>query len=149
MTRAAVIALSLAIAGCGKRAPNATPEGAARELVDRMGHITGDPVESKRAFELLSKRAQANLAQRAQRYSAATGKAISPEAMIAPARFTLRFDPAHWRATIAGSYAIVDVTGASSSDRAQIPCVLEDGVWKVDLVIPPLPPVQVRPGSGP
>jgi hypothetical protein len=139
---------ALALAGCGRRVPNATPEGAVRELVERMDRVRGDPADAKAAFELLSKRAQANLASRAQRYSAASGKTIAPEAMIVPSRFLLRFQPERYTARIIGAHAMVDVVGLVGGERAQIPCVLEDEVWRVDLPLPALPPVQMRPGSG-
>jgi hypothetical protein len=144
-----VIVAAVALCGCGRRAPNATPDGAVRELVDRLRRVHGDPVDAKSAFELLSKRTQANLAVRAQRYSAASGKTIAPEAIIAPARFVLRFEPQRYAARLAGGYALVEITGILASDRAQIPCVLEDGAWRVELALPPLPPVQMRPGSNP
>ncbi len=96
-----------------------------------------------------AKHAQQNLAARAQRYSAASGRAISPDAMLVPSRFVLRFEPQRFSAQISGSYARVEVLGPLASDRAQVPCVLEDGAWRVDLGLPPLPPVQMRPGSGP
>jgi hypothetical protein len=143
-----VIALALALAGCGRRVPNATPDGAVRELVERLRRIRGDPADAKAAYALLSRRAQQNLAARAQRYSAASGKAIAPEAMIAPSRFLVRFEPQRYVAQISGSYARVDVLGLLAGERAQVPCVFEDAAWRVDLGLPPLPSVQVRPGSG-
>jgi predicted small lipoprotein YifL len=138
----------VALAGCGRRAPSATPDGAVRELVERMRHINGDPGDARTAYALLSRRAKSNLTARAQRYSAASGKAIAPEAMIAPSRFLLRFEPQRYAAQISGAYARVDVVGLLASDRAQLACVLEDGAWRVDLGLPALPPVQMRPGSG-
>lgn len=143
-----LLLLALAITGCGRRAPNATPDGAVRELVERVRRIHGDPGDAKAAYGLLSRRAQANLTVRAQRYSAASGKGIAPEAMIAPSRFLLRFEPQRYTAQIGGASARVDVVGPLSSDRAQLSCVLEEGVWRVDLGLPVLPPVQMRPGSG-
>jgi hypothetical protein len=140
--------MALALAGCGRRTPNATPDGAVRELVERMGGLHGDPGDARAAYELLSKRAQQNLAARAQRYGAGTGKAIAPEAMIVPSRFIRRFEPQRYSAEIAGSSARVEVLGLLAGDRAQVHCVLEDGGWRVDLGLPPLPPVQMRPGSG-
>ncbi len=142
------IALGAASIGCGRRAPNATPDGAVRELVDRMRRLHGDPADAKAAYDLLSKRAQQNLTLRAQRYSAASGKAIAPEAMLAPARFLLRFEPQRYTAQVSGAIARVDVAGLRPDDRAQLVTVFEDGGWRVDLSIPPLPPVQMRPGSG-
>lgn len=142
-----VLLLAAALAGCGRRAPNTTPDGAVRELVERMRRVQGDPAEAKAAYELLSKRAQQNLVERAKRYSAASGKAIAPEAMIVPSRFLLRFEPQRYTAQIGGAAARVDVIGLIAGDRASVPCVFEDGGWRVDLALPPLPPVQMRPGT--
>jgi hypothetical protein len=134
--------------GCSRRPPNATPDGAVRELVERLRRVQGDPTDAKDAYLLLSKRAQANLAARAQRYSAASGKSITPEAMIVPARFLLRFEPQRYRtAQTAGPHARVEILGISPGERAQIDCVFEENAWRVDLLLPPLPPVQMRPGS--
>jgi len=139
--------LAAALAGCGRRAPNATPDGAVRELVERMRRVQGDPAEAKAAYELLSKRAQQNLVERAKRYSAASGKAMAAEAMIVPSRFLLRFEPQRYTARVAGAAARVDVVGLIAGDRASVPCVFEDGRWRVDLALPSLPPVQMRPGT--
>jgi hypothetical protein len=145
----AVLAAAIALAGCGRRSPNATPEGAVRELVERLRRVHGDPGDAKAAFNLLSTRTQSNLAARAHRYSAASGKTIAPEAMLAPSRFVFRFEPQRYTARIAGTYALVDVTGLLAADHAQIPCVFEEDTWRVELALPPLPPVQMRPGTSP
>ncbi len=139
--------VALALIGCGRRTPNATPDGAVRELVELMRRIHGDPGDAKAAYGMLSARARQNLTARAQRYSAASGKAITPEAMIVPSRFLLRFQPERYSAQIWGSSALVEVIGLAADERAQVPCVFEEGVWRVDLGLPPLPPVQMRPGS--
>src|SRR5262249_38548684 len=107
----AVLAAIAALAGCGRPAPNAAPDAAVRELVDRLGGVHGDPVDAKAVFELLSKRTQASLAARAQRYSAASGKTIAPEAILAPERFVLRFEPQRYTAQIRGNNALVEVIG--------------------------------------
>lgn len=143
-----LLMLAVALAGCGRRAPTATPDGAVRELVERMRRIHGDPVEAKAAYGLLSRSAQSNFTARAKRYSAASGKAIAPEAMIAPSRFLLRFEPQRYTAQISGSSARVEMVGLLASDRARLSCVLEEGAWRVDLGLPALPPLQMRPGSG-
>jgi hypothetical protein len=148
MRRAALLCLALGLAGCGRRAPNATPDGAVRELVERMRRMHGDPSDAKAAYELLSRRAQQNLTARAQRYSAASGKAMAPEGMLAPARFLVRFEPQRYAAEVSGTTARVTVLGLLSEERAQVPAVFEEGGWRVDLSLPPLPPVQMRPGSG-
>jgi predicted small lipoprotein YifL len=145
---ALLMALTLTLAGCGRRPPNATPDGAVRELVERLRHVHGDAADARSAYELLSKRTQSNLSARAQRYSAASGKMIAPEAMLAPSRFLVRFEPQRYVAKIAGAHALVDVTGLLEGDHAQIACVFEDDVWRVELALPPLAPVQLRPGSG-
>jgi hypothetical protein len=137
---------ALSVSACSRRPPNATPDGAVRELVERMQRVQGDPADAKAAYMLLSKRAQSNLAERAQRYSAASGKAIAPEAMLVPSHFLLRFEPQRYSAQIAGAHALVIVEGLRPEERAQIPCVFEEEAWRVDLALPPLPPVQMRPG---
>lgn len=142
-----IAALVTGAGGCSRRPPNATPDGAVRELVERMQRVQGDPRDAKVVYGLLSKRAQANLAARAQRGSAATGKSIVPEAMIVPSRFLLRFEPQRYVAQIAGAHALVVVEGALPDQRAQIPCVYEDDSWRVDLPLPALPPIQTRPGT--
>ncbi len=141
------VALFVGSAGCNRRPVNATPDGAVRELVERLRLVNGDPVAAKAAFELLSKRARGNLGERAQRYSAASGKTIAPEAMMVPSRFVVRFEPQRYSAQISGNHALVEIIGLSASDRAQIACVFEDEAWRVDLSLPSLPPVQVRPGN--
>jgi hypothetical protein len=142
-----LVALALTSAGCGRRLPDATPDGAVRELVERLHRVHGDPADAHAAYDLLSKRTQANLSARAQRYSAASGKMIAPEAMLAPSRFLTRFEPQRYTAKIAGAYALVDVTGLLEGEHAQIACVFEDVAWRVELALPPLAPVQLRPGS--
>ncbi len=118
-----------------------------QKLIELMLHVHGDPGDAKGAYKLMSRRAQQNLAARAQRYSAASGKPITPEAMIAPTRFLLRFQPERYSAQIWGTSALVDVSGPAAEDRAQVPCVFEDEMWRIDVALPPLPPVQMRPGS--
>jgi hypothetical protein len=143
----ACLLAALAQGGCSRRPANATPDGAVRELVERLRLLHGDPLDAKAAFEMLSRRAKDNLATRAQRYSAATGKAIAPEAMITPSRFLLRFEPQRYVAQTVGVHALVEVAGLLPDEHAQVPCVYEDAAWRVDLALPSLPPVQKRPGS--
>ena len=140
---------ALLAGGCAPRPVDATPEGTARELVDRMRRVHGDPADARSAFELLSKRARDNLAERAARYGAASGKSIAPEAMIVPSRFAVRFEPQRYEAQVSGALAQVTVRGDLPEHEARIMCVLEDGRWRVDMALPSLPPVQQRPGSDP
>jgi hypothetical protein len=135
------------LGGCRRSAPNATPEGAVRELVEQLAHFDGSPRDAEALFELLSDRAKKNLRARAERYGAASGRKIAPSAMLVPSRVAPRFTPQSYRAQLAGSYATVEVAGVGPSDRAEIPCVLEEGAWRVDLVLPELPPMRQRPGG--
>ena len=145
--RPLLLAAALTAGGCAQRPLDATPEGSARELVERMRRVHGDPAEARAAFDLLSERARDNLAERAARYGAASGKSIAPEAMIVPSRFSLRFEPQRYEAQISGALAQVTVRGDLPEHEARIMCVLEDGRWRVDMALPSLPPVQLRPGS--
>jgi hypothetical protein len=69
--------------------------------------------------------------------------------MLAPGRFSLRFEPRKMHARIADGRAVVDVVGIDpETDRAEVPCVLEDGRWRVDVQLPALTPVEKRPEAG-
>ncbi|MBW2526028.1 MAG: hypothetical protein JRI23_17745 [Deltaproteobacteria bacterium] len=132
--------------GCSPAPPNATAEGAARAFVELVVHFDGDPRQAEELFGMLSSRAQDNLQTRAKRYGAASGRTIEPAAMLVPARVALRFNPRSYDAQVVGSFAMVDVLGVRADQRAQIPCALEDGQWRVDVVLPELPPMLVGPG---
>jgi hypothetical protein len=115
-----------------------------------MQRVHGSPEDARAAYELLSQAAKANLEERARRASAATGRKMEPEQMIVPSRFSLRFAPRQLTARIAGERAIVEAVGADPDvEHASIPCVLENGAWRVDLLLPALPPVERRPDAGP
>lgn len=145
---AAVVAAALG--ACSRRRPDATPEAVVREWIERMQRVHGSPDDARAAYELLSQGAKANLEERARRASAATGRKMEPEQMIVPSRFSLRFPPRQLTARVAGERAIVEAVGADpETERASIPCVLENGAWRVDLQLPALPPVEHRPDAGP
>jgi hypothetical protein len=134
---------------CERRAPDETPEGVVQAWIDLMERVHGDPEDAARAYELLSAQTKKNLEERARRASAATGRKMSPESMLAPSRFSLRFVPRSMRARVAGDRALVEVVGANADvERAEVPCVLEEGRWRVDLVLPPLPAIETRPDGG-
>ncbi len=146
--RLAVLCAAVA-AGCSRPSPDATPEGAVRELSLHLARYhDGDPAEAKLAFGLLSRSARENLAARADRFSAASGKRIEPELMIAPASYVSRFEARELSARIEGPYAVVTAVGLLPEERAQIPCVYEDGGWRVHVDLPPLAPVRVLPREG-
>jgi hypothetical protein len=139
----------MAASSCARKAPDLTPDGAVRELLDRIDRIEADPTEARAAYELLSSRTKANLIERARRASATSGREVPPEEMLAPGRFSLRFEPRKMHARIAENRAIVDIIGIDpETDRAEVPCVLEDGRWRVEILLPPLTPVEKRPEAG-
>jgi hypothetical protein len=135
------------VIGCDASQATDTPDGAVRELVSRIRGFRGSEQDAQALFELLSVRARTNLEARAKRYGAASGKQIAPWAMLVPSRVAPRFQPQTYSSQIVGKYAMVDIRGVSADQHAQIPCVLEDGQWRVDLVLPELSPPQRRPGA--
>ncbi|HNS96021.1 MAG TPA: hypothetical protein PLJ27_11190 [Polyangiaceae bacterium] len=135
--------------GCRRRDVDETPEGVVQEWLERMARVHGDPRDAQQAYELLSSETKSNLQERARRASAATGRKMEPESMLAPSRFSLRFTPRRMRSRVAGDRALVEVVGSDPElERAEVPCVLEQGKWRVDLVLPPLPAVEKRPDAG-
>ncbi|HEX9298016.1 MAG TPA: hypothetical protein VF881_19385 [Polyangiaceae bacterium] len=147
----AALAFSLLVgmAGCARKAADLTPEGAVRDLLDRIDRVEADPVQARAVYELLSSRTKANLVERARRASTTSGRAVPPEEMLAPGRFSLRFEPRKMHARIAESRAVVDVIGIDpETDRAEVPCVLEEGRWRIEIPLPPMPPVEKRPEAG-
>ena len=141
---------SLGAAGCGRKPFDATPEGAVREFFERMERVHGDPKDARAVFDLLSRPAQASLVERSKRASAAFGKRLSPEQMLAPSHYFPRFQPRQWGTRVQGRRAVVELVGLdTASERAEVPCVVEEGRWRIDLALPPLPPVERRPGAEP
>lgn len=151
LARRAVLLLPLAwgALGCEREPVDATPEGVVQEFLDRMQRHHGDPQAARAAYELLWSDAQRNLAERAKRASALSGRKLAPEEMIAPSRFTLRFKPKHFQSQIVGQFAVVTVLGEDpATQRHDIRCVVEDERWRVVLELPPLAPIQTRPDGG-
>lgn len=142
------MALSLAVlllGACREEPPNATPEGAVRELAEHLRLLDGSNAEAEKAFELLSAETKENLQLRAERYSAASGKHIAPHLMISPASFRESFHGQRYESEISGTQALVRVRGSVDSDESVIRCVYEEGGWRVHVPLPPLPNVVVRP----
>jgi hypothetical protein len=141
--------LVAALGGCEADAAVETPDGAVRAFFELVRGYHGDEREAAAIHELLSTRARKNLEARAERYGAASGKTIAPWAMLVPSRMVPRFPPQGYSAQIVGKYALVEVVGVGPTEVARVPCVLEEGAWRLDLVLPELPPVQRRPGIEP
>jgi hypothetical protein len=147
-----VIASCLAIAAlsaCQRKPPDLTPEGAVRELLDRIARIETDPSEARAVYDLLSVPTKQNLIERARRASTTSGRDVPPQDMLAPGRFSLRFEPRKMHTRVAADRAVVDVTGIDpETDRAEVPCVLEEGRWRIEIPLPPLAPIEKRPEPG-
>lgn len=138
-----LVAWSLA-AGCAQHSEEGSPERAVQEFVERMQRVHGDPLKAKAAYELLAADARSKLEQRAERASAAVGRVVMPEEMLAPSRFFLSFEPRSWSSREGPGWAIVSVEGESSRERREIRCLRENGEWKVVLELPDLPPLERR-----
>jgi hypothetical protein len=147
-----VVASCLAIAAlsaCQRKPPDLTPEGAVRELLDRIARIETDPSEARAVYDLLSVPTKQNLIERARRASTTSGRDVPPQDMLAPGRFSLRFEPRKMHTRVAADRAVVDVTGIDpETDRAEVPCVLEEGRWRIEIPLPPLAPIERRPEPG-
>jgi hypothetical protein len=137
--------LVLVSASACQRAPvDETPEQVVEEFVARMQRVHGDSKVARGAFELLWSEARQNLTERAKRASDVAGREVAPEDMLAPSRFSLTFTPKRYTARVDGDWAIVTVNGETESQRAEVKCVREDGVWRVVMTLPTLPPIQRR-----
>src|SRR5688500_1070184 len=137
------------LSACQRKPPDLTPEGAVRELLDRIDRIETDPTEARAVYDLLSSQTKQNLIERARRASTTSGRDIPPQDMLAPGRFSLRFEPRKMHTRVADDRAVVDVTGIDpETDRAEVPCVLEDGRWRIEIPLPPMAPVEKRPEPG-
>jgi hypothetical protein len=119
-----------------------------QDFIELMQRVHGDTSKSKAAFELLAAPARANLEERAKRASAASGRSVTPEEMLAPSRFYLSFQPRTWTSELGPDWAIVTVEGDSPNQRKQIRCVREQGRWKVVVDLPELPPLERRDSTG-
>jgi hypothetical protein len=145
------LALALSLTACETDPVDATPERVVEEFIARMQRVHGDPKSARAAYELLWVEARQNLAERARRARAVAGREVAPEEMLAPSRFSLRFQPKRYETRIDGDWAMVTATGEGlEAKEHQIRCVREDGHWRVVLELPPLSPIQQRtaPGAG-
>jgi hypothetical protein len=140
-----VLAVFAGSAGCRRDAVDEDPERLVKEFIDRVKSVYGDPKMARSAFDFLWSSAQKNLTERAARASALANRKVAPEEMLALTRFSLRFIPRRYSATVQGDVAVVTLQGDThSKDRADVRCVREQGRWRIAVELPPLPPIQRR-----
>jgi hypothetical protein len=133
-----------------------SPVATVRHFLDVMERSAGDEAALEEAYQLLDGSSRKALAERAERASTLAGRRFEPWQMLAQGRFRLRFAPASprgMRERVSGERALVTVTGAQPSQRAEVPLVFEQGRWRIALPIPtmrtePRPPAEQRPSSG-
>jgi hypothetical protein len=137
------------VIGCDREAADERPERVVEEFITRMQRVHGEQGAAREAYDLLWSEAQANLAERAKRATAVSGRKIAPEEMLVPSRFTPEFKPRHYEARVEGQWAVVSVEGEGPTPpRREVKCVLEEGHWRVVLELPALPPIQKRSDAG-
>ena len=147
MLSAALSAASLS--ACDREPVDASPEAVVEEFIMRMHRHHGEPKAARAAYELLWSEAKNNLAERAKRASALSGRNVAPEEMLVPSRFTLHFKPKKFESAVSGEWAVVTISGEDQlRQRHEVRCVLEDEAWRVVLQLPALPPIQTRPDAG-
>ncbi|HMJ12160.1 MAG TPA: hypothetical protein VK524_12135 [Polyangiaceae bacterium] len=141
---AALLVLLACSSGCEQEAVDSEPARAVEELVLRMQRVHGDPQAARAAYDLLWAPARENLAHRAKRASAVSGRKVLPEEMLAPSRFFIRFQPKRYRAEVSGDWALVALSGEGADQNHTVKCVREQGRWRVVMDLPPPPAIQKR-----
>jgi hypothetical protein len=136
MSLAIALVLSLAMSatlvlGCSNRGPtDDTPEGALRLFIDAMRMR-----DRAAAYALLAPASQQELQSRAQTATKQGGRSFAPDEMLVAERFVLRWEIARMEEDIQGNRATVTVTGAETSQSAEVELQRVDGRWRVILPI--------------
>lgn len=130
---------------CKEEPVDARPEQVVETFIQRLKSVHGDPALGRAALELLWATGRKNLEERASRASAAAGRPVLPEEMLAPSRFSLNFEPKTFSAEIKGRHSRVTVTGEDVvKELAEVHCIKENGGWRVIVHLPELPPIDQR-----
>ncbi len=141
-------ALALCFAlGCAREREPATPAETVAAFTSALEQSAGDPLARRRVYALLSQRAKDSLEQRAARASQVSGRTFEAWEMLSPGRVKMhiQFDPGALTVRVAGARAVVTARGRAGG-VADVPLVLEEGRWRVDLALPPA--VAPRAGDG-
>lgn len=145
-----MVVVSLCVA-CAGPPLDATPEGAVRAFVEAMDGVHGDEGASAAALRLLSRDTRQALEARAARASSVSGAQLTAGDMLVPSQFWQSFEPTSYASRLRGDRAWVTVSGGPGTAVAsgEIPCVREEGRWRVELPVPPLAPLRQRePAAG-
>ena len=141
---AALVALTTT--SCDSEVESRGPEEVVREFFTSMAQVHGNPADAKLAYDLMWSKARQNLSERAKRASAAAGRQVAPEEMIAPSRFSMAFVPQTYQlGRQQHDLAEVIVSEEEPSRRSEkVWCRLEDGHWRVVVKLPPVSPISKR-----
>lgn len=141
-----MVLLVFLLVGCSSGVAREGPEEVVRQFLSRMSQVHGDPADAKLAYQLMWSKARTNLSKRAKRASAAAGRQVAPEEMIAPSRFSMAFVPQKYEiGRKQGDLAEVIVSTEQPTSRSEsVWCKLEEGQWRVVLRLPPVAPIHKR-----
>lgn len=133
------IALAATLAACERARQPRGPAETVAAFVAAAEAATSDPSQRRAMYDLLSHRAQQSLGERAARASQVSGREFRPWEMLAPGRVRLRVqpDPTALTAREADDRAVVTAR-ARVGGAADVPLVREEGVWRIDLALPPV-----------
>ena len=137
------LGLLVLVGGCREESVAPGPEAVLSQFVHVMGGVHGDPVMGEKAVALLWKPARDNLAERARRASALSGRNVALGEMIAPSWFALHLVPDHYETRLDGNWAEVTAVARDGS-HVKSRLVEEGGQWRVALELPPLSPIRQR-----
>jgi hypothetical protein len=150
MRRLIYAAMLGVLAGCARRLPDGTPEGAFDLFLRAMEETPYDPQAAGRAYHLLAPRARDAIRAQAARAQQITGKAPTPESMFTPTWTPLRFpvDRTHAVLDVEGQHAILEVYGVEpQTQHVRVPMVREGDAWRIEIEIPPASDALGAPGA--